>query len=303
MLAALSPERSLLDVRHRATGGPLSRLFLRFDDPDAARTIVALGQRADVYVGCAPRLRRRGRREDVAPTALLWADCDGPQAFQALLLFEPAASVIVASGSDYGAHAYWALTRPLDVEELEEANRRLAIAMGADLRCTDAARVLRVPGTQNFKHVVPRPVELLRCTSVRYAPAEIIDQLPASGSSRASGPRSFTARSGQACDPLLQIAPREYIRVPTGLTPSRDGKVRCPFHYDRTPSLHVYATPEEGWACFGCEAGGGRAVGGDIYTFAGRLWGIPTRGCEFVVLRRRLDVLFGVVRDRSISAA
>jgi len=146
MLGAFAPRFGLFDVRYRVRGGGLARSFLAVDAADAASTIVRIGQGTDVYVGCAVRIRRRGRREDIAPTALLWADCDGPEAFAALLAFTPAASAIVASGGEHCAHAYWALTRPLGVDELERCNRRLAAALGADARCADAARVLRVPG-------------------------------------------------------------------------------------------------------------------------------------------------------------
>ena len=254
-----------------------------------------IGQGTDVYVGCAVRVRRRGRREDIAPTALLWADCDGPAAFAALLAFTPAASAIIASGGEDCAHAYWALTGALGVEELERCNRRLAAALGADSRCADAARVLRVPGTRNFKALTPRPVELLRYTNARYRPEEILGALPAVPEPPARGmPRR--SRSGPHPDPLLMIEPARYVRVLTGREPTRQGKIRCPFHSDETPSLHVYRSPERGWTCFACTSPDGRPLGGDIYTLASLLWGVPASGREFLELRARLDALFGVRR-------
>jgi DNA primase len=62
----------------------------------------------------------------------------------------------------------------------------------------------------------------------------------------------------------------------------RDRKINCPFHEDRTPSLHVYPDPGRGWQCYGCKQGG------DIYAFAAKLWGLDTRGTEFLELRARL---------------
>ncbi len=120
MLAAFAPSHGLFDVRYRVHSGGLARFFRPVHAADVARTIVQIGQRTDVYVGCAVRVRRRGRRGDIAPTALLWADCDGPDALAALLAFTPAASAIIASGGEDHAHAYWTLTRPLDVDELED---------------------------------------------------------------------------------------------------------------------------------------------------------------------------------------
>lgn len=63
----------------------------------------------------------------------------------------------------------------------------------------------------------------------------------------------------------------------------RDGKVACPFHEDRTPSLHVYDEAEHGWHCYGC----GR--GGTIIDFGAALYGLEPRGQGFHEIRRRLD--------------
>jgi Bifunctional DNA primase/polymerase, N-terminal/CHC2 zinc finger len=62
---------------------------------------------------------------------------------------------------------------------------------------------------------------------------------------------------------LETIAPPVYVADLAGLKVGPGGgKVRCPFHDDGDPSLHVYPTAERGWYCYGC----GR--GGSIYTFA-----------------------------------
>jgi hypothetical protein len=68
-------------------------------------------------------------------------------------------------------------------------------------------------------------------------------------------------------------------------------------HADETPSFHAYRSPERGWTCFGCTSQDGRPLGGDIYTLASLLWGIPTGGPQFLELRTGLDTLFGVHRD------
>jgi DNA primase len=67
----------------------------------------------------------------------------------------------------------------------------------------------------------------------------------------------------------------------------RDGKVRCPVHEDRTPSLHVYEDPRRGWYCFSCRQGG------SVYDFAALLLGRGTRGEEFIELRRELEAILG----------
>jgi hypothetical protein len=314
MLSAFAPQATLLEVRYRVQGRDLARFFLDAHDPEAASTIVRLGQRTDVYVGCAPRVRERGTREDIAPTALLWVDCDGPAAVAALLAFQPAASMIVTSGSSQpttpragvdglaNAHGYWALTHPLSAEELHDANRRLALKLGADPRCADPPRILRVPDTLSFKGDPPRPVRLRQFTSIRYQPAEILTNLPPSLTPRATHPTRTAGGGRDGADPLLAIEPAHYVQVLTRREPGRDNKIRCPFHHpDHTPSFHVYSTPGRGWTCFGCTTPNGKLLGGDIYTLASLLWSIPTRGPGFIELQSRLDALFAVNRAEKRS--
>ena len=313
MLSAFAPPATLLEVRYRVQGRDLARFFLDAHDPAAASTIVRLGRRTDVYVGCAPRVRERGTREDIAPTALLWVDCDGPAAVAALLAFQPAASMIVTSGSSKhtgiradvdglaNAHGYWALTHPLSGGELHDANRRLALALGADPRCADPPRILRVPDTLNFKGDPPRPVRLRQFTSARYQLAEVLANVPPSLTPQATRPTRTFASGRDSDDPLLAIEPARYVQMLTEREPGRDNKIHCPFHPDDTPSFHVYRTPGRGWTCFGCTAPSGKLLGGDIYTLASLLWSIPTRGPSFIELQSRLDVLFGIDRGAERS--
>lgn len=77
----------------------------------------------------------------------------------------PKPTMIVYSGG--GFHLYWCLVTPLTIAEwaplayaLAEATKRHGLK--CDTQCTiDAARVLRVPGTKNFKYDPPRDVTLL----------------------------------------------------------------------------------------------------------------------------------------------
>jgi DNA primase len=81
-----------------------------------------------------------------------------------------------------------------------------------------------------------------------------------------------------------------YVRALLGVEPGRGGKVRCPFHADDTPSLHVYPQPEQGRYCFGCRRGG------SIYDLAAEVWGRATQGRDFLALREDLDELLEVAR-------
>ncbi len=66
-------------------------------------------------------------------------------------------SIIVATGG--GLHPYWLQKEPADLhselEPVERTLRGLAQYLGADRACAEAARVLRVPGTRNFKYTPP----------------------------------------------------------------------------------------------------------------------------------------------------
>jgi hypothetical protein len=89
-------------------------------------------------------------------------------------------------------------------------------------------------------------------------------------------------------DPLLQIAPPVYVRELMAVTVGGGRKVPCPFHDDEQPSLHVYSSPQRGWSCFSCRRGG------SIYDLAAELWGMGTKGREFLQLRQLLLERFAV---------
>lgn len=86
----------------------------------------------------------------------------------------PEPSIIVITGG--GIHCYWLSDRVLPVEEWQVfANALKNAAQASKLKLDagitgDAARVLRVPGTLNYKYTPPRPVRLLqsRCNGVRH---------------------------------------------------------------------------------------------------------------------------------------
>jgi CHC2 zinc finger/RepB DNA-primase from phage plasmid len=249
---------------------------------------LALG--TDVFVGVVPRRRRRGRREDLADQAgVVWADCDGPESVEALRRFRPAPSMVVASGSGLNRHAYWFLHEPVEIEELECANRRLAFALGADRASTDGARILRPAGSLSFKHRPPTAVRLLLVDGeARFGVEDVVRGLrEPSSEPRPRRPAGGPSRRLSG-DPLLAIPPPIYVERLTGRRPNREGKVRCPFHHDRSPSLHVFERPERGWFCFGCRRGG------SIYDFAALLWRVSPRGADFLGLRRELGREFGL---------
>jgi hypothetical protein len=111
----------------------------------------------------------------------IWIDCDVKpgdaqhyhtmtEAFDALDAFRnkvglPPPSMVVNSGG--GLHVYWVSDTPMSPDEwLSYADGLKALLLREGVLCdtgltTDAARILRVPGTLNHKYNPPRPVQLL----------------------------------------------------------------------------------------------------------------------------------------------
>jgi hypothetical protein len=247
------------------------------------RFAVEQGVTTNIYVGAAVRANRGGGADHVARAWALWADCDTPEATERLAAFPVPPTLTVASGTPGHTHAWWSLAHPIPASLIARANRRLAFAIGADLKATDPARILRLPGTLNHKHDPPTPVTLSGGTGEIVRLSDLVADLPGPPEKRAA-PAS-APRTDVGPDRLLGISARTYIPALTGREVNSRGKVKCPFHgggNERTPSLMAYADPERGWYCFGCDSSG------SVYNFAGLLWGLDTRGPEFLELRARL---------------
>lgn len=283
MLFGAEPTGALIEVRYSRERGGMGQAWYGVREREqAARAIRRIGAGTDCYVGVLPRSERRGCRDAIRQGHVLYVDCDSAESIAWLADFTPAPSMVIGSGS--GRHAYWALAEPLAPGHIERANRRLAHALGADMRATDAARILRPPESFNFKTGSPIPVSVESISVEVYAPAEIVGELPDPPERRAE-PRGVHRQPRVAGDdPLRGISPVEYVEALTGESVGRDGKLRCPLpsHDDRTPSFTVYDDAEQGWYCFGCE------VGGDIYSLGAELWGMETAGEDFLLLRRRI---------------
>jgi len=290
-LFSAAPEGSLVEVRFRVTSGMAQRFVPAAMERDLVDAVLSLASHTEVFVGVLPRARPGGRLADVVKrSSVLWADCDTSASVAALAGFEPGPSMVVASGSDEHVHAYWFLLEPVDLDALEHLNRRLASALGADAGVvTKPHTILRPAGSVNRKQSPPVPVRLIGLRERRTLSADEIDaRLPRertepASTSNAGPPRALGPIT--TSDPLRLVPPPVYFERLTGLRVGRSGKLRCLFHDDRSPSLHVYPEPGRGWYCFGC----GR--GGSIYDLAALLSGREPRGQDFSELRRELEDL------------
>ena len=240
----------------------------------------------DVYVGIVPRAETRGGRDALVPESRwCWAECDTPMSVSRAMNMGVQPRLVVRS-SPGKAHCYWPLRSPLSLDLLERANRRLAEHLGADPRATDAARILRVPGTVNHKYDPPPRVSITHVSWDRNPlPSELVGDLRDPEPARPLPVRRPKRDFGPdpVMDDLRAVPSREYIYAISGREVLR-GMVTCPWHgggNERTPSLHVGGPQETLFHCFGCDEGG------DIVTFAARYWDLDERR-DFQTIKARL---------------
>jgi hypothetical protein len=91
------------------------------------------------------------------------------------------ASLVIETGG--GVHSYWLFheaeaATPEMVARVEAALRRLADYLGGDPQCAEISRLMRVPGTVNFKRETPVAVRVLQDRpAARYELAELEEWL------------------------------------------------------------------------------------------------------------------------------
>jgi len=109
------------------------------------------------------------------------------------LLMPP--NVLIDSGG--GFHAYWLLKEtaminsPLDLDQLKDIQARWVAYVGGDLGAKDLARVLRVPGTVNYKYNPPRKVtQLYAVYDLPYELDDLTRLLPATAEPAAAETRA-----------------------------------------------------------------------------------------------------------------
>lgn len=180
MIGGAEPADCYFEVRSkRTTGAGMRQDFIPLRELDrAARSLVNCGRVSDTYVGAAPRTQRKGGIEAIERNWCLFADCDSPESLARLANFRPLPSLVIRSGSDGHAHAYWPLRSPVPPAWAKRANRRLALKLGADRNATDAARILRPPLTLNHKHSPSRPVRCTRLELGAFTLAQVVGGLP-----------------------------------------------------------------------------------------------------------------------------
>lgn len=146
-------------------------------------TTPAIPKSKDIYVGVATREEGKGGKKDIIEIPAVWVDIDfkntsEEEARKKIEEFDLEPSMIARSGD--GFHLYYILNKPAkhkDIEKIEAINKKLADYFGGDMAAVEAARILRLPGTYNYKYNPPRPVTLESVTNHLYSTSDF-DFLP-----------------------------------------------------------------------------------------------------------------------------
>lgn len=184
--AALFPDLDSGLIELRALPSK-ARGFFTPDDSEGMERFITTNGSQNLYLGIASRRKPGdGSLANCGALYAIFAEADfkvipESEARAKLERFPLKPSIVIASGG--GLHVYWLLWEPLDLQmEATRARsllRRLALALGGDLNSAEAARILRIPGTTNFKYEPPRHVLIeVFNPDLRYNPSDLDDLLP-----------------------------------------------------------------------------------------------------------------------------
>jgi hypothetical protein len=232
---------------------------------DLCRRLSEAGR--EVYQ-CAHLLRAKRRiKAFAAPLTACYVDGDGAK--PAANMPQPTAVVVSSPGRE---QYWWRLSRPVEPEEGEDLNRRLAYAMNADLSGWDLTQLLRVPGTRNRKYPDAPVVELAHLSEDSYDPVELAASLPKVQGMRGSdAPRSARLKGVGGDADLSRLSQRTRELVLYG---DREGRYASRSEADFAACLGMFAAgfeEAEVWAAMADPAHGisekyhGKGRGGERY--------------------------------------
>lgn len=135
---------------------PINR-FISLNEINSIPKILKTYPKRDAYFAVATREKGKGKKENIGQFPCLFLDVDfkdisEKEVLNRLKEFSLRASFIIYSG--HGMHIYWLLKEPpskAETNQVEILNKKLAAFFHGDISSTEAARILRIPGTLNFK--------------------------------------------------------------------------------------------------------------------------------------------------------
>jgi hypothetical protein len=147
-----------VEIRYGRNGYPRRHFMPAERVAEAPEEVVSwtleLTEHNDVAVGMTVRGSKRGDNTDCVRANLLWADIDGDRTKLDACPHQP--HLLVESGTPGHLHAYFALAEPVELADESERHDFLVAlhgiqhSVGSD-SVGDLARIMRVPGTLNWK--------------------------------------------------------------------------------------------------------------------------------------------------------
>ncbi len=136
----------------------------------------------DVYFGVLPRTRRNGTSEDIPKNSrILWADFDykafplGVDLVSHINKLPVPPDFIIDTGGGY--HVYWTLDRLIPVDTAETIMRGIMKFHGSD-KCWDRARIMRLPGTTNWKYGEGTVARFIKADYIKaHSPQAFVDYI------------------------------------------------------------------------------------------------------------------------------
>lgn len=178
LLKAVQPDDGMFAIVGIKEGSPVRQLLVETREEADEVVDAFLAQKRNVFFGVAKYATDEGRtKSNVRGLKSLWLDVDCGEGKPYASQEEGAAAlrefcghiglpkpIIVDSGR--GLHVYWPLSESVSRQEWEPVMARLQALctiheFHADPACFEAARILRVPGTYNFKGDEPLEVSVL----------------------------------------------------------------------------------------------------------------------------------------------
>ena len=137
-------------------------------------TLVMCYDNHDVYFSVCPKKAANGFKDQVKYAGCAWADLDAKTIGSKQEAYDRVwngnfarPTFLVDSGNGY--HGYWCFIKPVyDLEGVEQINNHIARTIGAD-HCFNINRLLRVPGTMNYKDPSrPKPCQIVHYSGFVY---------------------------------------------------------------------------------------------------------------------------------------
>lgn len=156
-------------LRDEDKGNEFIPVGILFEEPGQICQIIEKHSKLNSFFGVALREGNNGKKEGVTAAPALWVDLDDAplQAVQESQF--PPSAVIETRPGRY--HVYWKLREPLgreDIGKVENTLKRLRAFFHGDPAATDASRILRIPGTLNFKTDPPQRVTVKALSPLEY---------------------------------------------------------------------------------------------------------------------------------------